>query len=75
VAIWGGKTALNWFVIDTAGDANSMTLGLQRKWLPFCKHKVEVKLSLFLTKYQAIKTYLGSGGIAPLILVLGTRRR
>jgi hypothetical protein len=39
--------------------------------------KVEVKkkgkLSLCLTKHHAMKTYWGSGGIAPLILDLGTR--
>jgi hypothetical protein len=37
--------------------------------------KVKVKLSLCLTKHQAMKTYWGSGGIAPRILDLGTRWR
>jgi hypothetical protein len=32
---WCRKTALNWPVIDTAGCANTVTLGFQRKWLPF----------------------------------------
>jgi hypothetical protein len=32
-------------------------------------------LSLCLTKYHAMKTYWGSGGIAPRILDLGTRWR
>jgi hypothetical protein len=33
------------------------------------------KVSLCLTKHNAMKTYWGSGDIAPLILVLGTRCR
>jgi hypothetical protein len=33
-----------------------------------CKVKVNVKLSLCLTKHHAMKTYWGSGGVAPLIL-------
>jgi hypothetical protein len=37
--------------------------------------KVKVKLSLFLTKHHAMKTYWGSEGIAPRILDLGTRGR
>jgi hypothetical protein len=37
--------------------------------------KKKVKLSLCLTKHYAMKTYWGSGGIAPLILDLGTRWR
>jgi len=37
------------------------------------KGKIKVKLSLCLTKHHAIKTYWGSGGIAPRILDLGTR--
>jgi hypothetical protein len=36
--------------------------------------KVKVKLSLCFTKYHAMKTYWGSGGIAPRITNLGTRR-
>jgi hypothetical protein len=39
------------------------------------KVKVKVKLSLCLTKHHAMKTYWGSGGIAPRILDLGTRWR
>jgi hypothetical protein len=35
--------------------------------------EVKVKLSLCLTKHHAIKTYWGSGGIAPRILNLGSR--
>jgi hypothetical protein len=35
--------------------------------------KVKVKLSLYLTKHHAMKTYWGSGGIAPCILDLGIR--
>jgi hypothetical protein len=35
----------------------------------------KVKLSLCLTKHRAMKTYWGSGGIAPRILDLGTRWR
>jgi len=45
--------------------------------LTYCQDlKVEVKLelSLCLTKYHAMKTYFGSGGIAPRIH-LGTRWR
>jgi hypothetical protein len=37
------------------------------------KVKVKVKLSLCLTKHHAMKTYWGSGGIAPRIIDLGTR--
>jgi hypothetical protein len=37
--------------------------------------KVKVKLSLFLAKHYSMKTYSGSGGIAPRILDLGTRWR
>jgi len=36
--------------------------------------KVTIKLSLYLTKHHAIKTYLG-GGKAPRMLDLSTRRR
>jgi hypothetical protein len=39
------------------------------------KGKVKVKLSLCLTEHHAMKAYWGSGGIAPLILDLGTRWR
>jgi hypothetical protein len=39
-----------------------------------CEFKLKVKLSLYLTKHQATKTYW-SGGIVPRILDLGTRRR
>jgi hypothetical protein len=39
------------------------------------KGKVKVKLSLCLTKHHALKTYWGSGGIAPRILDLGIRWR
>jgi len=39
------------------------------------KLKVKVKFSLCLTKHQAMETYWRSGGIAPLILDLGTRCR
>jgi hypothetical protein len=38
-------------------------------------NNVKVKLSLCLSKYRAMKTYWGSGGIAPRILDLGTRWR
>jgi hypothetical protein len=37
--------------------------------------KVKIKLSLYLTKHHAMNMYRGSGGIAPLILNFGTRRR
>jgi hypothetical protein len=38
------------------------------------KVKKKVKVTLcFLTEHHAIKTYWGSGGIAPRILDLGTR--
>jgi hypothetical protein len=36
---------------------------------------VNVKVSLRLTKHHAMKTYYGSGGIAPRILDLGNRWR
>jgi len=39
------------------------------------KIKVNVNLSLCITRYHAMKTYLESGVIAPLILNLGTRWR
>jgi hypothetical protein len=41
----------------------------------FGKVKVKLKLSLCLTKHHAVKTYWGSGGLAPRILDLGTRWR
>jgi hypothetical protein len=39
------------------------------------KVKEEVKLSLFLTKHHAMKTYWGSGDITPNIINLSTRWR
>jgi hypothetical protein len=48
------------------------------KWyrsLPLGAVKVKVKLSLYLIEHHAMKTYRGSGGIAPHILDLGTRWR
>jgi hypothetical protein len=45
----------------------SRTTGIQKK--------VNVKLSLCLTKHHAMKTFCGNGGIAPRILDLGTRWR
>jgi hypothetical protein len=39
------------------------------------KVKVKVKLALSLTKHHTMKTYWGSGGIAPRILDFGTRWR
>jgi hypothetical protein len=41
----------------------------------YTKVKVKVKLSLCSTKHLAMKTYRGSGGIAPRILDLSTRWR
>jgi hypothetical protein len=35
----------------------------------------KAKLSLFLAKHHAMKTYWGSGGIVPIIFDLGARRR
>jgi hypothetical protein len=58
---------------------------LKDLWQRLIQCKVKVKLSLFLTKYYAMKTYSllnlaprhedvwGSGGIAPRILNLATR--
>jgi hypothetical protein len=40
---------------------------------PFNSCKVNVKLSLCLTKHRSMKMYRGSGSIAPCILDLGTR--
>jgi len=40
-----------------------------------CKVKVKVKLLLCLTKHHAMKTYWGSGDIAPRILDLGLHGR
>jgi hypothetical protein len=37
--------------------------------------KVKVKMSLYLTKHHAMKKYLGTTGIAPRVLNLGTRWR
>jgi hypothetical protein len=37
--------------------------------------KAKAKLSLCLTKHHTMKTYCGSGGIAPCILNLGTKWR
>jgi hypothetical protein len=45
----------------------------QGQWLALLK--VNVKLSLCLTKHHAMKTYWGSGGIASRIIDLGTRWR
>jgi len=47
-----------------------------RCYTEFCLSgkKVKVKISLCLIKYHAIKTYFGSGGIAPCILDLRTSR-
>jgi hypothetical protein len=45
------------------------------KDLKFVNNTVKVKLFLCLTKHNAMKTYSGNGGIAPLILDLGTRWR
>jgi hypothetical protein len=44
-------------------------------WVNYIKVKVRVNLSLCLTKCHAMRTYWGSGGIAPCILDLGTRWR
>jgi hypothetical protein len=41
----------------------------------FYYEEVKVKLSLCLAKHHAMKTYCGSGGIAPHMLDLGTRWR
>jgi len=37
------------------------------------KVDVKIKLSLFVIKHRAMKTYWGSGSIAPCIVDLGTR--
>jgi len=41
----------------------------------FTCYQIMAKLSLYLTKHHAMKTYWGNGGIAPRILNLGTRWR
>jgi len=47
------------------------------KLLSYCVTHPKVKVNLFLrlTKHHAMKTYRGSGGIAPRILDFGTRWR
>jgi hypothetical protein len=47
----------------------------EASYFPYINVKVKVKLSLCLTKHHAMKTYWGSGGIAPRILDLGTSWR
>jgi len=41
----------------------------------FTCYQIMAKLSLYLTKHHAMKTYWGNGGIAPHILDLSTRWR
>jgi hypothetical protein len=48
---------------------------LQVKVNLYLNIKEKVKFSLCLTKHHVMKTYRGSGGIAPSILDLGTRWR
>jgi hypothetical protein len=45
------------------------------QWISRFHRYIKVKLSLCLTKHHAMKSYWGSGGIAPRILDLGTRWR
>jgi len=45
---------------------------LNQKGLFNIKRKSKIVPVLFLTKHHAMKTYLGSGGIAPHILDIGT---
>jgi hypothetical protein len=57
------------------GRDHSEDVGVDERIILEWKVKVNVKLSPCLTKHHAMKTYWGSGGIAPRILDLGTRWR
>jgi hypothetical protein len=70
--IMGQPTARDSFqdlIIHTYLNTTQSEQASQQKCKPF------IKLSLYLTKHHAMKTYWGSGGIAPCILDLGTRWR
>jgi hypothetical protein len=56
-----------WYSVKAEGQLYTITY--------FRARGTKVKLSLCLTKHHAMKTYWGSGGIAPHILDLGTRWR
>jgi hypothetical protein len=57
-------------------QVKSVELAIVFGSMPLVKNgKGKVKLSLCLTKHHAMKTYWGSGGIAPRIIDLGTRWR
>jgi hypothetical protein len=49
--------------------------GSYLRYIRKCEGKGKVVPVIFLTEHHAMKAYLGSGGIAPRILDLDTRRR
>jgi hypothetical protein len=84
--VWQNKclyfTKMNnlWDRYKLSACESKQWIPLLRSWLNFTWHsvlinkvKVKLKLSLCLTKQHTMKTYWGSGGIAPRILILGTR--
>jgi hypothetical protein len=64
--MWRGEVFTGFWLEDLKGTDQWEDLGIG---------KVKVKLSLCLTKHHVMKTYWGSGGIAPRILDLCTRWR
>jgi hypothetical protein len=65
-------------LLETEQDFVSITVDFILRRFLFILHwtfEVKVKLSLCLTKHHAMKTYWGSGDIAPHFLDLGTRWR
>jgi hypothetical protein len=60
-----------WKTLDTENEIQSRHANKLGKY----KGKVKIVPVLFFTEYRAMKTYWGSGSIAPRILDLGTRWR
>jgi hypothetical protein len=72
----GGTGYLNMMTIKVAQKALILPQYNRNKEEPlgnWARQKANAKLSLYVTKYRALKTYWGSGGIAPCILDVGTR--
>jgi len=62
-------------MMDRFGENDNVTFNLQAKWGAIMKGKGKVVPELLLTEHHAMEDVLGSGGITPHILDLGTRWR
>jgi hypothetical protein len=75
INVWFHRSEFKKLVSPSTSGPSSLFRFSAHEHILISFSKVKVKLSLYFTKHHAMKTYWGSGGMAPRILDLGTRWR